>query len=76
MLANYALMPIFGYPALMYGGIITFLLTLFVALVGLRTHLGKCKFKNPVKVHMTLAIIVIILALIHGILGMAIFMGF
>ena len=76
MLANYALMPIFGYPAIMYGGIITFLLLLFVAFVGMRTYQGKCKFKNPVKVHMTAAIIAIILALVHGILGMAIFMGF
>lgn len=76
MLANYALTPIFGYPAIMYGGIIIFLLLLFVAFIGMRTYQGKCKFKNPVKVHRAIALLVIILALLHGILGMAIFMGF
>ena len=76
MLANLALMPIFNFPVIMYGGIINFLLLLFVAFVGMRAHQGKCKFKNPVKVHMTVAVIVIILTLIYGIFWMAIFMAF
>ena len=74
MLANYALMPIFGYPAVMYGGILVFILLLIVAIGGMGTTKGW--FKMSIKVHATVAIIAVVLALIHGILGMAIFMGF
>jgi hypothetical protein len=74
MLANYALMPILGYPAIMYGGILVFILLLIVAIGGLGTVKGW--FKMPVKVHSCIAFVAIILALIHAILGMSIFIGF
>lgn len=74
MIANYALMPILGYPAIMYGGILVFILLLIVAIGGFGTVKGW--FKMPVKVHATLAIITIIIVLVHGILGLSIFMGF
>jgi succinate dehydrogenase hydrophobic anchor subunit len=76
MISQIALMPILGYPAIMYGGILTFILFLFIAIIGWRTVHGKCKFKNPLKVHQILAIIALILGLIHGFLGLSILIGF
>ena len=76
MLSQIALTPILGYPAIMYGGIATFVLVLFAATIGYRTSKGKCKFKNPMKLHRNSAILAIILGFIHGILGLAITMGF
>lgn len=76
MLSQLALTHILGYPAIMYGGIGTGLLILFAALVGYRISRGKCKFKNPIKVHQTVALLSIILGLIHGLLGLAIVIGF
>lgn len=76
MLSQLALTPILGYPAIMYGGIGTGLLLLFTAFIGYRINKGKCKFKNPIKVHQTFALLTIIIGLIHGLLGLAIIMGF
>ncbi|MFA6593977.1 MAG: hypothetical protein WCT16_01840 [Candidatus Buchananbacteria bacterium] len=76
MLSAIALMPIFGYPAVMYGGIITLILFLFVAIIGYRISKGKCKLPNPIKWHQTLAFLALVLAVIHGILGLSILLGF
>lgn len=76
MLSQIALMPILGYPAIMYGGIVTFLLFLFVAVIGHRINKGKCRLPNPIKWHQTLAWIALILGLGHGLLGLAIIVGF
>ncbi|MFA5124201.1 MAG: hypothetical protein WC473_00020 [Patescibacteria group bacterium] len=76
MLSSIALLPIFGYPAIMYGGIITFILFLLVALIGYRIFKGKCKLSNPIKWHQTMALLALILAVIHGILGLSILLGF
>ncbi|MFA6228090.1 MAG: hypothetical protein WC668_02785 [Patescibacteria group bacterium] len=76
MLSTIALMPIFGYPAIMYGGIITFILFLLVAFMGYRINKGKCRLPNPIKWHQTIALLALILAVIHGILGLSIMVGF
>lgn len=76
MLSQLALTPILGYPAIMYGGITTFILFLLTAFIGYRIFKGKCKFKNPIKAHQIVAVTTIILGLLHGILGLAIILGF
>lgn len=76
MLSSIALMPIFGYPAIMYGGIVTFILFLVVAIIGHRIFKGTCKLHNPIKWHQIIALIALILAVIHGILGLSIMIGF
>lgn len=76
MLSQIALMPIFGYPAIMYGGLTTFALILLTSLIGWRTIKGKCKLPNPLKWHQALAIIIIILGFGHGLLGLSILLGF
>lgn len=76
MLSQITLMPILGYPAIMYGGILTFLIVLVVAIMGYRINKGKCKLPNPIKWHQTLAWIAVILGLGHSLLGLAIIIGF
>ena len=76
MLSQIAMMPIFGYPAIMYGGILTFILVLFVAIMGYRINKGICKLKNPIKWHQTLAWLAVIIGLGHGLLGLSILLGF
>jgi hypothetical protein len=76
MLSQIALMPIFGYPAIMYGGLTTLALVLLTAFIGWRTVRGKCKFKNPMKVHQIIALLAILLGLGHGLLGLAMILGF
>ncbi len=71
LVISIAFYPIFGYPLIMYGGIITFLLFVAVAC------LGKKAMKNPgpmVRKHMLLAYITLGFALFHGLLGMLIFL--
>ncbi|MFA6919272.1 MAG: hypothetical protein WC244_04185 [Patescibacteria group bacterium] len=72
MLSSIALMPILGYPAIMYGGITAFVLLFITAIVGKLVLKGKAKLK----LHMILAWLVIIIALIHGIMGLSILLGF
>jgi hypothetical protein len=72
MLQQIATFQIFGLPLILYGGIITFLCLIMTALVPILnqrniTHL-------PFKLHIWMARITIALALIHGILGMALFL--
>jgi cytochrome b561 len=72
MLSSIALIPILGYPAIMYGGITAFVLLFITAIVGKLVLKGKAKLK----LHMILAWLVIIIALIHGIMGLSILLGF
>jgi len=74
MVANYALMPIFGYPAIMYGGILTLILLLTTASIGIGIFKGWLKWNFIV--HPIIASITIVVAIIHGILGLSIFLGF
>lgn len=76
MLSAIALMPIFGYPAVMYGGLMVLVLLIIQTVMGHRITTGKCKLPNPLKWHKVLSWIIIILALGHGLLGMSIFIGF
>lgn len=67
MLRNISYYLIFGKPLIMYLGILTLLLFLFTALIGYLNVKGIQII--PFKWHPRFAIITIILALIHGILG-------
>jgi hypothetical protein len=74
MIHNLAFTLFLGQPLIMYGGITTFLLLLFTAIV------GALNFKGiriiPFKWHPILALITILVALIHGILGLSILLNF
>ena len=74
MVHNLAFTLIFGQPLVMYLGITTFLLLLFTATVGFLNFKGISVI--PFKWHPRLALITIIVALIHGILGLSILFGF
>ena len=76
MLASIALMPVLGLPAIAYGGFATLILFAFVAVIGHRIFKGTCKLKNPIKVHQIVAILSFIFAVIHGVLGLSILLGF
>ena len=76
MLTSLALTPIFVYPAIMYGGIVMFIIFLVVAVIGYRINKGKCKLPNPIKWHQVLALVALLLGVIHGLLGLAIIIGF
>lgn len=76
MLTQIALMPIFGYPAIMYGGILTLLLLIVQTIMGSRINKGKCKLPNPMKWHKVLAWVVVLLGIGHGLLGLGMILGF
>lgn len=65
MIREIAYYNIFGLPLIVYGGILTFLLLLATATIGWMVMKGKAKLS----LHKILAIIVIIFALFHGLLG-------
>jgi hypothetical protein len=74
MIHDIALTLIFGKPAVMYGGILTFLLLLFTATVGFLNFKGISVI--PFRWHPRLAIITIIVAVIHGLFGLSIYFNF
>ena len=74
MIHNIALTLIFGKPTVMYGGLLTFLMILFTATVGLLNFKGITVI--PFKWHPRLAIITIVIAIIHGIFGLSIWFNF
>ena len=74
MIHNLALTLFLGFPLIMYGGIATFLLILFTATVGALNIKGIKTI--PFKWHPRLAIITIVFAIIHGILGFSILLNF
>ncbi len=74
MLLNISYYLILGKPLIFYSGILTLLLLLFTAFVGYRHFIGK-----PIlafKWHPRLAIITIILALIHSLMGLSAYFKF
>jgi hypothetical protein len=74
MLLNITYYLIFGYPLIMYLGILTLLSLLSTATVGYLVFSGKAK--PPIitfSMHRFLAYTTITLALIHGILGLLIY---
>jgi|WetSurSiteA1Bulk_404760.scaffolds.fasta_scaffold00233_8 mono/diheme cytochrome c family protein len=66
MLDAIAYYQIFGFPVLMYTGIGAFLFLLFTAIVALRRKHGRFSMKW----HHRMAIIAIIVALVHGMMGL------
>jgi len=69
MLTSIAYFLILDKPLILYLGIITLILLLFAAAMGFLVMKGKAKFKY----HLLLARITIALALVHGILGLALY---
>lgn len=61
VLNQITLFPIFGIPAIVYGGIITFGFFIAAAYSGIT--------QKPIKAHKTLAATAIALGTVHGILG-------
>ena len=74
MIHNLALTLIFGKPAVLYGGMITLLMLLLTATVGILNSKGISVI--PFKWHPRLAAITIIVAIIHGLLGLSIYLNF
>jgi hypothetical protein len=74
MISKIAYTLLFGKPLIMYGGIVTFLLLLFTATVGILNFKGIKTI--PFKWHPKLAILTIIFALTHAILGLSIYFNF
>ena len=74
MIHTLALTMIFGKPAIMYGGILTLLLLLSTATVGVLNFKGIHII--PFKWHPRLAAITIVAAIIHGLLGLSIYFNF
>jgi len=75
MIHTLALLPFFGLPMVVYGGMFTFLLMVFTATVGL-LNFKKPSTAIPFKWHPRLAIITITLAILHALFGLSIFLGF
>ena len=71
MIQNIAFTLILGKPVVMYGGILTLLLLLFTATVGALNFKGISII--PFKWHPRLAALTIIIALVHGLLGLSIY---
>lgn len=70
MLYRIAYYPIFGYPFILYLGVMA--LILFLIAVSIST-LFKGKVKNHFKLHRLIAAVSIVFALIHGILGLLVY---
>jgi hypothetical protein len=74
MIHNIALVLFLGQPLVMYGGILTLLLLIFTAVVGILNFKGINTI--PFRWHPRLALTTIIVAVIHAIFGMSIFFNF
>jgi hypothetical protein len=74
MIHTIALTLFLGQPLVMYGGIFTFLLLLFTATVGFLNFKGITII--PFKWHPRLALTTIIVAVVHAIFGLSIFLNF
>lgn len=74
MISSLAYTFILGKPLIMYLGIITFILLLFTATVGALNYKGIRII--PFKWHPVLAALTIIIAFIHGLLGLSVFFNF
>ena len=65
-----ALYPVLGKPLIMYGGLGTLILLLAAAVIAMMIMKGK---RIPLAVHVWLARIAILAAILHGVLAMSIF---
>lgn len=71
MISQIASTQMFGMPLVVYGGIITLLSFLFTASISVMNKRGITVI--PFKWHPVMAAISIILALIHGLMGISMF---
>ncbi len=71
VIRNLALTDIFGLPAVAYGGLLALMLLLAAATVGYLTLKGK--IKAPLSLHVWLARLAIIFAIIHAFFAASIF---
>lgn len=65
MFESVLLTPVLGLPPIAYGGMFTFVLFLTTLILGIR--------HAPIKIHMTFAIISMVIGLIHGTLAILAF---
>jgi len=73
MLNTLAFYQLFGYPVIMYAGIVTFLLFLATAMIGML--IMKQKIKWPLSTHIIFARVALLFGVIHAIFGMAYFLN-
>jgi len=66
-----ALTQIFGFPALMWGGLATAILFLSVFIIGVGLTTGKLNV--PLKWHIRIAWLAMLFALVHAIIGVMLF---
>jgi hypothetical protein len=74
MIHQIALTTILGIPLVAYGGIFTLLSFLFTASIGYASH-HSIKYL-PFKWHPRMVVLSFILAIIHGLAGLSIFLGY
>jgi hypothetical protein len=74
MISSVAYTSLFGFPLILYGGIVTLICLLITASIGFTTIKG-IKWIT-FKYHRPMAAITITLAIIHGILGLSIYFNF
>lgn len=74
MLAKIALLTILGKPLIVYLGAITLIALIVTAIFGILIIKGI--FKLPIRWHIWLARLTVVLAIIHGIFGLSIYFGF
>jgi hypothetical protein len=73
MFTNITYYLIFGYPLIMYLGILTLLSLLCTATIGYLIFSGKAKPPITINTHRAFAYTTIALALIHGVLGLLVY---
>lgn len=74
MIANIAYTLVFGKPVIAYLGVLTLLSLYFTATISILNTRGIHFI--PFKWHPRLAVITLILATIHGIFGLSVYLGF
>lgn len=62
---EFLLTPVLGLPPIAYGGIVVLLLAVTTLILGVK--------RAPIKIHVTFALITVILGLVHGILSIIAF---
>ncbi|HOX60706.1 MAG TPA: hypothetical protein PLV72_01715 [Candidatus Magasanikbacteria bacterium] len=71
MLAQFAFYKILGLPVIVYGGAFTLILLLVVGFLG--TMIMKGKIHVSVAWHVNLARLALVLGIIHGVIGILLF---
>lgn len=74
MIAKIAYFMVFGKPLIMYGGILTYVLFLSAAAIGIMNRRGISII--PFRWHARLAILAIVFATVHAIFGLSAYFGF